>query len=171
MKNVVIVSGMVLFALGMMAGCGKKKLEGEAAEKVFRKLEPAIEAGNIDRIRSLMKKNPGIINARDINGCTLVHKAIKEGERNEQEVVKLFISKGADVNTKDLDGQTPLHYCAKGTPYYGSSIEMGALAELLIEKGADINARDNEGRTPLILAKSAWNSVVENVLSRHGAKE
>ena len=48
------------------------------------------------------------------------------------------LAKGADVNAKDKEGKSPLHYA-----------ERKAVAELLLAKGADVNAKDNEGKTPL----------------------
>jgi ankyrin repeat protein len=52
--------------------------------------------------------------------------------------VEFFLARGADVNAKDCQGRTPLHWV--------SSIEV---AELLLKKGADIHAKDKEGSTPL----------------------
>jgi len=49
---------------------------------------------------------------------------------------KILISKGANINAKNKDGNTPLHYAAEK-----DSIKMG---KLLISKGADINAKDND---------------------------
>jgi len=50
------------------------------------------------------------------------------------EIVKLLISKGADVNAKDGDGWKPLHVVA--------SNGCTKTAELLISKDADVNTKD-----------------------------
>jgi ankyrin repeat protein len=56
-------------------------------------------------------------------------------------MIRLLIRAGADVNTKDGEGKTPLHYaCIKGYQY---------AVQTLIEEQADINAKDNSGMTPL----------------------
>ena len=58
--------------------------------------------------------------------------------------MKLLLEKGADVESKDDDGQTPLSRAAM----YGHSYE--AVVKLLLEKGADVESKDRYyGRTPL----------------------
>ena len=54
------------------------------------------------------------------------------------------IAWGADVNGKDPDGCTALHYAA-----YKNEI---GIAMLLIQRGADVNAKDMDGETPLHIA-------------------
>jgi ankyrin repeat protein len=51
------------------------------------------------------------------------------------------VEKGADVNARDKNDGTPLHY----------AVARGHLSvvEFLIEKGADLNARNRYGKTPL----------------------
>ena len=56
--------------------------------------------------------------------------------------VKELIESGADVNARNADGCTPLHYAAKR----GWRLEM---IKALIEAGADASAKDNRGRIPL----------------------
>ena len=46
------------------------------------------------------------------------------------EAIKQYLAAGTDVNAKDEEGATPLHYAATK-----------AVAELLITKGADVNAK------------------------------
>jgi ankyrin repeat protein len=54
------------------------------------------------------------------------------------DVIRYFISCGADVNAKDEDGSTPLHNAI--------SIEV---VKCLVENKAHVNAVDNNGSTPL----------------------
>ena len=58
--------------------------------------------------------------------------------------MQLLLDKGADIESKDNYGQTPLSWAA----------ERGheAVVQLLLDKGADIESKDDDGRTPLSLA-------------------
>jgi len=59
-----------------------------------------------------------------------------------------YISKGAKIDCKDIDGQTALHDSAKR-----NRVES---VKLLVKNGADINAIDNEGNTPLHIAAGGY---------------
>ncbi|HUU16925.1 MAG TPA: ankyrin repeat domain-containing protein [Sedimentisphaerales bacterium] len=70
-----------------------------------------------------------------------LHEAAAKGDIDQ---VKSLISKGADVNSKESMGMTPLHYAA----LYGHK----DMVEFLITKGADVNAKDLQGDTPVMSA-------------------
>ena len=68
------------------------------------------------------------------------------------EAVKQYLDDGADVNTKDEVGRTPLHVAArKGHK---------EIAKLLIAEGADVNTKDENSLTPLDLAIQNQGSVM-----------
>jgi hypothetical protein len=58
--------------------------------------------------------------------------------------LRALLVKGAGVNAKDAQGNTPLHTAAEHW-----AVEC---IELLLSKGADVNARNADGRTPLMVA-------------------
>ena len=82
----------------------------------------------------------------------------------QNEIAELLIAKGADVNTKDEEESTPLHYAAS----QGFAHE--EIAELLIDKGADVNAKNNKGITPLDVAITRHWTHIADLLRKHGGK-
>ena len=75
---------------------------------------------------------------------------------SQSNISALLISKGADVNSKDITGSTPLFYAANGE-----------IAELLISKGADVNVRNILRQTSLHMAD---NKGVAEVFIKRGAE-
>lgn len=75
------------------------------------------------------------------------------------EMAKLLISKGADVNVKDKNGNTALTYCSNyGYIIIAKSADANVvkdkygyikIAKFLVENGADINHRNKDGITAL----------------------
>ncbi|MDR2977965.1 MAG: ankyrin repeat domain-containing protein [Rickettsiales bacterium] len=61
--------------------------------------------------------------------------------KNERTDYERLIGEHADINAKDSQGRTALHYAA-----YFNDTDM---VELLLRAGADIDAQDNLGRTAL----------------------
>ena len=57
-------------------------------------------------------------------------------------IVSILINSGADINTQDNIGKTPLHYVSDHNYY-----EIG---KLLIKHGANVFIEDNYGNQPLI---------------------
>jgi hypothetical protein len=74
--------------------------------------------------------------------------------------VEAFLSKGADIDSRDKEGRTLLMASS-----YAGQFEV---VKLLLEKGADINAKDKDGDTALMLAASKGHlKVVSLLLERH----
>ena len=82
--------------------------------------------------------------------------------RGNIEAVKQHIAAGTDVNAKDDNGYTPLHWPA------GSGHK--EVVELLIAKGADLNAKGDDGWTPLDLAVNFNRPEIADLLRKHGGK-
>jgi ankyrin repeat protein len=77
-------------------------------------------------------------------------------------VAEMLIRKGAQVNSKDQFGSTPLHWAA----YYGTK----ETVEALLNNGAEINTPTKSGMTPLDIAQGEDNTEAIAVLKSRGGK-
>ena len=160
----------------------------------------ASELCDMDRLKRLIKKNPGFVYVHGKEGKTALHWAAEKGRKD---VAEFLLKEHADVTAKSEWNWTPLHEVAKFhylhvlaevhkqvaelllvynadvqakncegmTPLHvAASNGSKYIVELLITKNADINAEDNGGHSPLHLAM--WGGVDEivNVLLEKGAK-
>ena len=66
-----------------------------------KRVHEAIEDKNIEKLKDIIKK---LIDGKDAAGKTPLQKT-----ENEEILIHL-INNGADVNVKDSDGHTPLHF-------------------------------------------------------------
>jgi len=84
-------------------------------------------------------------------------------EKGNIKAVKQHLAGGADVDAKNRDGVTPLHYAA-----WDAHKE---IAELLIANGADVNAKADEfSYTPLDSAIANERTETADLLRKHGGK-
>ena len=72
------------------------------------------------------------------SGRTALHIAVIN---NRNDIIKLLLHEGADVNRKDIFNKTALHSAA-----LCNNLEA---AQLLLNAGADINIKPNNNKTPL----------------------
>lgn len=82
-------------------------------------------------------------------------------------IVRMCLTAGCDVNSKDGDGLTPLSFIAKYFDYCGSHTK---IVKMLIDAGADVNIQDEYSNTPLIYAACFNNTEIVRMLIDAGAQ-
>jgi ankyrin repeat protein len=97
----------------------------------------AIKKNDLDGVKKAVAKKADL--SVRISYSSALHIALDEPD--SMEITKYLVEAGADVNAKDIDENTPLHYAARN--------KNSAMVNLFIQKGANVNAMDNYGRTPL----------------------
>ena len=80
-------------------------------------------------------------------------------------VIRVLLEAGADIRSRDVDGNTPLHWAARNLWYRTT------LLQALLDAGADINARNSDGETPLAVAIKNDNQPAIQVLQENGASQ
>lgn len=168
-------------------------------------------------VAALLSKGADV-DAKDFLGSTPLHKVVKmklgltldeirarndpmhlDAMRllNDQlETIKLFLANGADVNARDNDNFSALHWAAWAsrsdiadillnngadknarnkfgdTPLHEAA-DVGAIevVKLLVDRGAEINIKGNAGYTPLKMAISRGHQDVVDYLRDSGATE
>ncbi len=81
--------------------------------------------------------------APNIFGETALHYAARSA--SDEELLNLLFTQKLDVNVKDNEGLTPLHWAAER--------DNRTAAEFLISHGASFSTKDNVGKTPLYYAE------------------
>ena len=135
-------------------------------EKLISSFEYALETQNMEMFNFLLK-DYGAFKKKDKEELLKVV-ALKSLNST---FVKRFLELGADINYRDEDGNTLLHYAAASCH--------PEVVQFLIEKGLSVDARNNSQATPLCVAAKETSSLkivkilVEagsdiNVRSNHG---
>jgi hypothetical protein len=66
--------------------------------------------------------------------------------------IRYLLSRGAEVDVRNIDGQTPLMNVATGCYLHKRGFDPNDGLAALLDGGADIDARDNKGQTALMIA-------------------
>lgn len=85
------------------------------------------------------------IDSVDRDGRTLLMTAVTE---RKNEIVRLIVESGGDVNATDHQGFSALHFAA--------FCDNEVAAKMLLDAGANISSKDTQGNTPI------WRSVMKN---------
>ena len=113
--------------------CGDTQIINTMLERLPFPAHISAQCGNLDYF-----KQHECLDLVDDLGDTVLHSAVY-GEQNQ--VVDWFIARWKNINVKNEEGYTPLHYASE--LYYSNILES------LLKAGADPNIRDHQGQTPL----------------------
>lgn len=94
-----------------------------------------IHQDNIEALAELIENRD--LDQMSREGTGALHTAVDE---DKEEIVKMLLNGGANVNLKDSWGMTPLHYACE--------LQNSRLIQILLESGGDPSITDNEGQCP-----------------------
>jgi len=164
---------MVKMLLDAGAGVEGANLDGETA------LMLAIKTGELPIVQMLINAGANVNTVeKEHHQTPLMYAAA--ADKNAGEMVKLLLSKGADVKPRALSYDWPSHFSDEPRVQYHPFGGLTALlyaardgcydcVDALIAKGADINMPTPEGVTPLMIALDNDNNDVAKFLLDHGA--
>ncbi len=124
----------------------------------------AVEEKNSSKVAKLLDEGADIegteVRSAFYNGATpLIYSAINDSE----EVVKVLIDKGANLEALTKKGETSLILAT-----YFNSIKS---VKLLLDAGANVSATDRNGDTPLMVATRDDNTEIIELLTKAGAQK
>lgn len=175
--------GLVVLTL---VGCGKKHTTTMKHTTTIRddsgsgQIFVVVQSRDMEKIKEMLKDNPGLVFAKDRGGMTPLHLAAFSGQKGMAELllahqkdfdildaaaggslekIKSLLKDNPDlVLAKDTHGFMPLHWAALSGH--------GDLVEFLLANKANVNAKDNVGRSALhFAAQNGWADVVELLLT------
>ncbi len=148
-----------LYALKKLYARNPAYINKECKEN-FRKtpLTIAIDEENVSVIKFLLEKGANPMQ-KDWTGRVSINHTVFT--KNPEEICKLLIQYGADLEYMGYFGQTPLMHAVKLDEYIP--------AMTYIQLGANVNARGKYGETPLYLAVKKENIPMIKLLIENGA--
>jgi ankyrin repeat protein len=100
----------------------------------------------LELVQMLVDHGANVNAAQDDQGQTPLHRVLEAdlarfSDTDRFGIAQLFVERGADVNARHENDETPLHLA--------SSLVNLRLVQMLVDHGATVDAEDNRGRTPL----------------------
>jgi len=150
MRHVALASLTALLAMSSLAAQQPGGRLGRAMDSIDR--------NDVTALRQLLREEPALVRRTEAGVLphwrwTLLHSATA-GSAGVA-IVALLIDAGAEVNVKDNEGNTPLHFAMKriGREKLPAQ-DYDAIIRLLLERKADVHAVNLGGATPLHTASA-----------------
>lgn len=118
----------------------------------------AVLNGNVMVVNHMLKQDSSLVTSLDENESSPLHLAATEGY---VALAEELIVHGADLNSRDAWGRTPLMVSIYAEPL----AEHYPIVQLLISRGADINLIDKDGSTALHVAGFGEPNIVAFLLA------
>jgi ankyrin repeat protein len=125
----------------------------ERLQTIVQSASPDPEALEINRLETLIKESPDLINARA--DMPPLHQAVRG---HQVRVATFLLDRGADVNLRDNAGNTALSLAAQ--------LGDRQMVELLIERNANVNLENQKNTALLVAANNGFKSIVELLLAK-----
>ncbi len=136
-------------------------------EDGFTLLHRAVLDRNASIVKLFLKCGADVNDEMRNSYTTALHMAVIAPRDNE--IAKMLIDNGANINAMDKYGNTPLHMAV-----FKSNDSSDEMCQFLIENGANVNKNNSLGETPLHMAAHVTkyhevNINIVNVLLQNGA--
>jgi len=155
MMKLLIRAAVVAGLAAVMFGGAAKAAVALPAQDVF----DLLRKNDVSAVKAMIGKTPGLVEARDGQGLTLLHYA---ASGSDAALIDLLVDKGAKIDLAGGQAKTPLHIAA--------SNDRTVAAAALVKRGAALEIRDEYGRTALILcARERGRAATARVLLDAGA--
>jgi len=115
----------------------------------------------------LLLEHGANIHMQNKKGQTALHFA---SQSQLSQIVALLLKLGLDVDAKDNDDMTPLHFAPTRPNLSDDDVRCGTAARVLLEHGASVHTRNKNGQTPLHLASLHRFSGIVALLLMFGAE-
>lgn len=126
---------------------------------MIEQLFNAIRSNDTSVVLGLLDQNPDLANQRDVRGFSPLIMATYAGT---EEMVKILLERGAEVNAQDANGNTAL----MGVAFKGKI----DIAKLLVSFGADSQLRNHNGDTAYDFAIKYNQQEMAHWLSKPGVE-
>jgi ankyrin repeat protein len=153
-QNTISKKGFSVFNYIMIFALGAFGLLTQAKDQ--NPVISAVTTKNFTKLRSLINQKTSLI---EVDATTKNTPLILAVVIQNNDMLKLLIDSGAQLNGQNIDGNTALHFAVAGG-------NLDAV-EIIAKAGAKLDLKDLQGRTPLSIAIFKGKGFVEALLKYH----